>query len=160
MRTGSMCGMEPSVGVLGPRFLRTRHALWTVAVVLMVTSCSSTGVKSSTMTSSSGPGTRLTVPHQDFSGFVDTVALRSTLKGIDVFDTEACPWIENHVLLVFSTDASVDASGPVLISKDLRIAVGGYFASGPLVPLQGGFVCGGKHWGQAAQLPTAPKSWG
>ena len=103
---------------------------------------------------------RLAVPMKPFSGFVDTVAGRSTLKGIEVFETEACPWIEDHVLLVFSTDASVDASGPALISKDLRIAVGKNFWSGPLVRLQGGFECGGKHWTQAAQLPGALRSLG
>lgn len=105
-------------------------------------------------------GARLAVPQKKFSGFVETVAVRSTLKGIEVFETEACPWIEDHVLLVFSKDASVDASGPVLISKDHRIAVGDDFESAPLVRLQGGFECGGKHWTQAAHLPEAPQSVG
>lgn len=105
---------------------------------------------------SSPSGGRLAVPIKPFSGFVETVAVRSTLKGIEVFETEACPWIEDRVLLVFSTDASVDASGPVLISKDHRIAVGDDFESAPLVRLPGGFDCGGKHWTQAAQLPGAP----
>jgi len=81
MRTGSMCGMGPSVGVLGPRFMRTRHALWTVAVVLLVTSCSSTGVKSSTMTSSSEPSvvdtTGLAAMHWEYrQGFQPAAATR------------------------------------------------------------------------------------
>jgi len=102
-------------------------------------------------------GAHLAVPQKEFSGSFDTVAHRSTLKGIEIFETEACPWIEDHVLLVFSTDASVEALGPVLVSSDHRIAVGDDFESAPLVRLQGGFECGGKHWAQAAQLPEAPQ---
>lgn len=102
----------------------------------------------------------LTVPHRDFSGFAETVAVRSTLEGIEVFETEACPWIEDHVLLVLSTEASVDADGHTLVSKGDRIAVGDNFETAPPVPLKGGYNCGGRHWDKAVHLPSAPLAVG
>lgn len=104
--------------------------------------------------------TSLTVPHRGFSGSVEALAVRSTLGGIEVFENEACPWIKDHVLLVVSTEASVDPDGPTLVSKGARIAVGDSFETAPPVPLEGGYNCGGRHWDQAVHLPSAPSALG
>lgn len=110
--------------------------------------------------SSTAPASELTVPYQPFSGGVEAAAARSTLKGIDVAGASACPWIGDHVLLVFSTDAYVDAAGPALVSKGQRIGVGDAFESAPMVTLPGGFDCGGRHWDQAVHVPSAPTATG
>lgn len=124
----------------------------TVVVVTLVAGCSAARPTTA--------ATELKVPHREFSGYVDTVAVRSTLEGIEVSGRDACPWVEDLVLLVFTTDASVDPSGRVLISYDHRIAIGDEFETAPQVKLASGYECGGKHWDHAVQLPGPPKPVG
>lgn len=121
--------------------IRKLRGVAAFAAVALIASCSASN---------------LTVPSQGYYGDVDAVSVRSTLAGIEVVDDEACPWIGDHVLLVVSKDASVDPSGPVLLSGGTRIGVGDAFESGPLMELKDGFDCGGKHWDNAVQLPSAP----
>ena len=102
-------------------------------------------------------GGHLSVPQKPFSGYSDAVSVRSTLKGIETLDAEACPWIGDHILLVLSTDAYVDSSGPTLVSDSRQIAIGDVFETAPLVPMPEGFDCGGKRWPRAVQLPSAPR---
>ena len=96
------------------------------------------------------------MPFLDFSGVMEDVAWRTTLAGIDVHDDEACPWIDERVLLVFSTYVYVDPSGPVLVTDGREIAVGDEFETNPLIELEGSFTCAGERWPDAVQLSDAP----
>jgi hypothetical protein len=92
----------------------------------------------------------------EHSGGVEDKAVRSTLLGIDLAQGEACPWIDDRVLLVFSNQARVDPDGPVLLAEGQRIAIGDSFETAPPIELDGGFDCGGNRWERAVQLPDVP----
>jgi len=134
---------------------RSRYARGAVTFVLaawMLSGCGSSDPKAE------GPSTEgtLAVPFLSFAGDIEDVAVPSRLAGIEIGTSEACPWIEDRVLLVLSTPAHVDPSVPVLVAGEHRFAIGDSFESNPLIELDGGFTCDGEQWPKAVQLAAAP----
>lgn len=110
------------------------------AVVLAVTVTGCTGDR------------RLPIPHTTGDVSSDAVAVVHTVAGIHVGEKEACPWIDDRVLVVLSADGFVEREGPVLVSGDLRLGPGDRFEAGPAQPLDGGRDCGGQRWNQAVVI--------
>lgn len=94
-------------------------------------------------------GQRLPVPQTTGEVSSDAVAVVHTLAGIVVGEGEACPWMDDRVLIVLAADAFVERQGPTLVSGDLRVRPGDRFESGPAQPQDGGFDCAGERWNQA-----------
>ncbi|MDO5503713.1 MAG: hypothetical protein Q4G67_11115 [Actinomycetia bacterium] len=96
------------------------------------------------------------MPFLPFEGGTELMAVSSRLAGIELGRTEACPWIEDRVLVVLSTPAHVDPADRELVVGDDRIAIGDTFETTPLIELDGGFTCNGERWPMAVQLAEAP----